>query len=421
MSDYIRKLRFFYQIQMDIFYIEGDSDEFKQQTLQQKVEDCYNINYYEAQKEYEASHQGLLDYRTDFYVWVKQIPKLDYTKYYNHEGAVMNVFKSKSTRIMKTLNLEPITYKEFIFYERTHKSAMMTFNNNFKNIEIDSFGYDFSGFYPFLLACHNFKIPIKEGKRKKFKKLKFDNLSYGIYNVKITCDSHEFKRLFMFSKEHTYTHYSLDFAYQHKDKFNIKFELVLESEYNALVYSDDKLIDSNTIFGDWYDYLNYYKRKYPKNKLVKRLMSSLWGSITSFNKVFFSDDEIDDIDMSDLNDDDKTEYKIIDTERFKDDTREYGIRTRFQCIPSSKPYKYELARLKPFLVSYARTCLGQLIIDENLVDNLVRTHTDNITLNKPHDFKNLHYKPLPEDKTSGRMTWFNCIFNSRNRPNASSS
>ena len=416
MSDNIRKLRFFYQIEMTIYYIDENDDTFKQQTLQQKTEDCYNINYFEVQKEYEASHQGLLDYRVDFYGWVKDIPKLDYTKYYNHEGAVMNIFKSKSTRVLKELSPEPITYKEFIFYESCHNSGMMTFNDNFKNVDIESYGYDFSGYYPFLLACHNFKIPIKEGKRKKLKKLKFDNLEYGMYKVKITCDSNKFKRLFMFSKENTYTHYSLEFAYTNKDKYDINFELDLDSDYNALVYSEDKLVDSSVIFKDWYDYLIGYKKKFPKNKLVKRLMSSLWGSIISFNKVFFDDDKIDDIDMSDLTDDDKTEYKIIDVRRFKDDKKEFGVRTRFEVVKSDKPYKYELARLKPFLVSYARTCLGTLIIDENLVDDVVRTHTDNITLNIPHSFDNLHYKPLAEDKTSGKLTWYNCIYNSRNRP-----
>ena len=116
-----RIARFFYQDGMTIYFIEENNDELKTQTLQQKVEDCYDINYFEAQKEYEASHQGLLSYRTDFYEWSQQIPNINYAKYYNHEGAVMNVFKAKSTKILRELNPEPITYKEFLFYESCHK------------------------------------------------------------------------------------------------------------------------------------------------------------------------------------------------------------------------------------------------------------------------------------------------------------
>ena len=51
--------------------------------------------------------------------------------------------------------------------------------------------------------------------------------------------------------------------------------------------------------------------------------------------------------------------------------------------------------------------MSNLILSENLLDCLIRTHTDNITLTRPHNFTHLKYYPLPEDKTTGLITWSN--------------
>jgi hypothetical protein len=186
-------------------------------------------------------------------------------------------------------------------------------------------------------------------------------------------------------------------------------ELVVDGNYNATIYSEDKLVKSKDVFGKWFNDLSELKQKYPKNKLVKRLMSSLWGSLTAFNRKFYEDDFFD-LDVSEITDNDETEYKLIDEKHYKDNSKEFGVRTVYCVIPSNQPYKNNLARLKPFLVSYCRSYVARRIIKENLLDNVIRIHTDGIMLNKPHDFTHLKYYPKPEDKTTGKIHFENVIF-----------
>ena len=46
---------------------------------------------------------------------------------------------------------------------------------------------------------------------------------------------------------------------------------------------------------------------------------------------------------------------------------------------------------------------------ENILDKVVRIHTDGIVLNKEHDFTHIKYHPTPEDKTTGKMIFKNVI------------
>ncbi len=400
--------RYFYKSGNIIYYIEETGNELKEQTIKEKCK-VYGINYYEAQKEYIKDLNGLLQYREDFNIWAKEIEtEINYTKYFNHESAVSMVFRRFATRELNKLKTEDIDYKEFVFLENCYNGSLQTFDKDFEDEEINSFGYDFSGYYPTILSESNdFKFPIQQGKRKTIKKLKFDNLKYGIYKVKITSDNKDFRKIFGYSKQNLYTHYCLLFAYKNKDRFNINIELLSDDKYNCIVWTEDKLVSSKLIFGKWFSFLKELKIKYPKNKLVKRLTSSLWGSITKFKREFFEDDEFFELDVSRVKDSKETEYKLIKEKTYKDDTKELGIRTVYEVVKSINPYDNNLARLKPFFTSYTRNYKSNLILDENLLDCLIRTHTDNITLTRPHNFTHLKYYPLPEDKTSGLITWSN--------------
>lgn len=399
--------RYFYKSGNIIYYIEETGNELKEQTIKEKCK-VYGINYYEAQKEYIKILNGLLLYREDFNKWAEETEnEINYKKYFNHESAVIMVFRRFATRELNKLKTEDIIYKEFVFLENCYNGSLQTFDDKYKDVELESFGNDFSGYYPTLLAESDFKFPIQQGKRKKIKKLKFDNLEYGIYKVKITSDNKDFRKIFGYSKQNLYTHYCLLFAYKNKDRFNINIELLSDDKYNCIVWTEDKLVSSKLIFGKWFSFLKELKIKYPKNKLVKRLSSSLWGSITKFKREFFEDDDFFELDVSRVKDSKQTEYKLIKEKTYKDDTKELGIRTVYEVVKSINPYDNNLARLKPFFTSYTRNYMSNLILDENLLDCLIRTHTDNITLTRPHNFTHLKYYPLPEDKTTGLITWSN--------------
>jgi len=395
--------RYFYQIDQDVYYIDDFTNQLNKEVVYKK--DILNYSYFEAGKDYETNLESLLKYRTDFNKCNNECYSLNYKKYYNHESAVMMTFQKKSSNILKTLNLEPITFKEFIFMESTSNGGLINLDPDFANKTIQCFGYDFSAFYPNLLSNTDLQVPIKEGKRYKIKSLKWDKLRFGIYRVKITSDSKRFKKIFSFSKNNYYTHYSLLFAYRNQTKFSVSIELIIDGEYNALLWDEDKLVNTSTIFRDWFDYLNNLKSKFPKNMLVKRLMSSLWGTLISYKREFVEDENLFELDVSELDDPDHTEYKLLSERRYMDSNKD--IRTVYQIIKSSEPYKNNLARLKPFIVSYGRTMIGDLIISEDIIDDVVRIHTDGICLYKKYDFTHLQYYPKPEDKTTGHIIWNN--------------
>jgi hypothetical protein len=58
---------------------------------------------------------------------------------------------------------------------------------------------------------------------------------------------------------------------------------LVQQKNNAYIYNDEDLISGCSYFGHWYDSLINLKKKYPKNILVKHLLSSLWGHISEYN------------------------------------------------------------------------------------------------------------------------------------------
>jgi hypothetical protein len=77
---------------------------------------------------------------------------------------------------------------------------------------------------------------------------------------------------FNYSRDNVYTHYSLLDAIKHQQEFNIKINLNNDLEHNAYLYEDSDLIYTKDVFGTWFNELNAFKQKHPKNKLIKHLM-----------------------------------------------------------------------------------------------------------------------------------------------------
>jgi hypothetical protein len=427
-------IRFFYQVATNIFYInDGDDNELKQETV--KTKEIKQYNYFEAFNTYDCSLDGLKKYRDDFNTWSLELKDIDnamsinYKKYYNHESAVLCIFGMRSTKYLKSMNMENITFNEFCIYEMCNNGALMTLSSVYNDKTVKSFGYDYSSYYPTLLSSNfhtsqykkvgqsfmddDFKIPIKQGKlstiRLKFHKVDFDysKLKYGIYKCVIKCENQDFKKVFAFNKNNCYTHYDIKFACKYRTEYGINIRLEL-GEDNALIYEEEDLIYSHDIFKDWYYDLSKLKKAYPKNKLLKHVFSSLWGSLIRFEREFIEGDEIYNIDASDIDSKENTAYKIINEKYYKCDNNDLECKTLYECIKSDKPYSNNLARLKPFFTSFSRVNIGELCIKENILNNVIRVHTDNITLNKPYDFTtHLKYYPLPEDKTTGTFLWKN--------------
>ena len=393
--------KFYYQEGLKIYSMDLCSTEVKEESLDAKTKPGYNC--YELFKDYTADKEGIQKYMNDFDNWVNELKPhgLNYEKYFTHGCAVNKVFMSKAREQIDGLQLDTISFKEAFFFEQCSNGGIISLDDTYKNKVIDAYGYDFSAFYPNMLL--KIILATKQGKRKKIKTIDYNNLRYGIYRVKITTDDQRFKKIFSFSRNNFYTHYSLKLAHKYKDIFNINMELIIDDKYNALIYDDENLVQSKEVFQTWFNFLSDLKQKFPKNKLIKHLMSSLWGHITQYNRKFFSDEDFADLDFSDITEDEKTEYKLLYIKRFVDETQEFGVKSRYEMVPTEQPYLNNLARIKPFLVSYCRSYVADLIMKENILDNVVRIHTDGIVLNKQHDFTHLKYYPKPEDKTTGKI------------------
>lgn len=407
MSD---SIRFYYKENDKIYYITERSDELQTGNVREMYKNN-RFHYYEAFKGYETSREGLVKFHEDFKMWCEEINVVvDYAKYHSHSDAVKMTFQRFSTNILKNIEVEDISIFECYYMEKCNNGGWIKFDDQYKNKITPSYGYDQSSFYPWLLANSSFKFPIKKGKRYCIDYLDFDNLDYGIYNVKILCDHKDFKKFFVFSKTGYYTHYDLLLAHKYQEQYDVVIELQVDEDEtpNCLLYEETDLIDSRIIFNNWYERLIRVKNVYPKNKLIKHLLSSLWGHIIKFNRIFTDNEEkFFDLDITRMSDPKKSKYKLLKIDCFKTGSSVDDYRTRYEYIEYKKAYSNNLARLKPFFTAYARNWMQNLVLDEGLLDCLIRTHTDNITLTKQHDFSHLPYHPIPEKKTTGNIRWEN--------------
>ena len=261
--------------------------------------------------------------------------------------------------------------------------------------ETESFSYDKSSYYPRMLADPNFEIPTCEGSEHHFKELP-KILKCGIYRCQITCKNDDFKKLFAFSKNSAYTHYSLKTALKFKDEYNVSIELIQDDKPNAYIY--DHVTTGDKIFKKWFNVLFSIKKKYPKNKLIKHLMSSLWGSLSYINVFNQTEQQINNNKL-DVSIDYEADYTII--KHVISEGREY-----YKLQNHKNPYKNNI-RLKPFLVSYGRYLMTD-VINEN-IDSVIRVQTDSVTFNiNMDDIILTKYKDMVfENKSSGLINWIN--------------
>lgn len=177
-----------------------------------------------------------------------------------------------------------------------------------------------------------------------------------------------------------------------------------------MLYDDG--IACKEIFKNWYKKTTDLRTNY-KNMLSKHLQTSLWGSLVKMKKSYYTEEEYKELDVCD---DGKSQFYPVGDTLFachsaklqrSDFTPLYH---RFECIDISKPYKTSFARLKPFLLSLSRNVVGNTIIKNNILVNVIRIHTDGIVLNREFDFTKfeiLGLIPIAEEKTSGLINWIN--------------
>ena len=353
-----------------------------------RLPEANEVHHYEVFKGFDATDEGLMNFKTSLIKWNEELQnndilKIDWFRYYTNFTAVEMTFKRLAKG--KHEHQEPIDKTEYTWIESTHNGGLTYCN---KGIH-DSYGYDYQSFYPSLMSQYKFILPTKKGAEIFLTEMP-EEISLGFYRVKITSTHKHATKLFAFSPNHVYNNISLDHAMELKDEFDFNIELIIDDAPNAYIYP--KGARASTVFGKWFDTLMNIKIKYPKNKLIKHLMSSLWGSLSSGNNITKTWKEIEEEGLS-VSIDNEADYKIANY--IKTNTQEYY---KLTCM--HQPYKHNF-RLKSFLTAYGRVKITEVIMAD--VESVLRVHTDGVVFNKKMKF-NLQ-RLIVEDKTTGKINW----------------
>jgi hypothetical protein len=134
------------------------------------------------------------------------------------------------------------------------------------------FVYDIISMYPSLEKNSKVLFPIKRGCFQFITPEIFDQLTfyqYGIYKCEIAYDKAK-EKLFKWNFDGYYTHFDLNLA-----KLLNLLVKINETGPNALIYTRDKLISGNTLFGKYVDLIFPLKEQGLLD--AKILLNKLWG------------------------------------------------------------------------------------------------------------------------------------------------
>ena len=394
----------------EICYITDDCDDLQKIVFEENIRSSYhftNKNYFRGYENDDL--ETLIKFKKDYNDWINQITsvvlytdegkkyRINPKHYQNLKTAVRKIvfnFSKISEKECKTY-ISDIDKDEYLILKNCYNAGLMTYNSEKANKPMDIYGYDFSSMYPDRL---NFiSIPKARGKKIILDKLDFDNLESGIYRVQINYSNPKFKLLFGFSEENHYHSSTLRNIYKHVELFGLTFKLLEPDEYysyNAYVYQNSEYVNCSDIFNEWFSSMKRIRAQCSKtNQLIKYLLSSSWGVLTETKKIQIGFDEMELYDT-----DNKYYYK---------ETNEKGhILIDYNDIAYSKG----LYRIKTILTSSVRNLMMNYAIKNEIINKIVRIHTDSYMLTSPHIFHiprnickrtNEMIKPNPENKSTG--------------------
>jgi hypothetical protein len=303
--------------------------------------------------------------------------------------AIENIFKKYSKGNYE--DIEPVLEIENKYFELCNQGGL-TYCEKYQG---PCYGYDFNSAYPRVMSSNVFTIPVTDGEESYVdlhRQLTTNaKLKYGMYYCQITSTNPDSKKVFAFSKHHVYTHYSIKFAYDNRKQFDFQFAFYdKEDGLNCYIYQDRGLRYGNKIFGQWFKNLSQLRELFPKNKLLKHLLSSAWGHLSKAKSLIRTFEQIQE-EKIDVGNDTSAHYRIH--KHIVNENSDYYI-----LYNNRDPFHYSVARFKPFLTSYARNRIAKVgLID---VANIVRIHTDAVVFKTPQLMGCIKHI-YPEEKTTG--------------------
>lgn len=273
-------------------------------------------------------------------------------------------FKNTSLQLFETLTRyiptpDAITYEEKEWIEKATKGALI-FSEEYQG---PGFKYDVKSRYPSIM-CSSYLVPIKQGKFETWTEEMFNEYEEwfptGIYRCVVNkSGDRTTDRLFRFNQSNYYTSNAL----KHAKFLKLEIELIVDGDFNALLYPKDLCMCSSEIFKDFVDYM--YPLKQKSIPYAKDILNRLWGALVESNdrRIIIN----------------KNDPKLIEYEK-----RDISIvsikpsRNKDEVIvdicDNDNFYKSGFARMKPFLLDKAKYWMATLVFDYK--DNLKRFHTD---------------------------------------------
>lgn len=389
--------------------------------MNDKLENRYTLDYsigkyFPMNSAYKKCDKDLYTFRDErvkengdiVTYWVRKsdgsLSKFNLFKYYSVQKAIYNfAFSCSDQDIIKSM--APIRTREFELLENCLSCGLISLEKLIQGVFINSYGYDFEKFYYHMMR--KIRVPMSPPIFQVILELDFNNLKFGIYRVKVICDSKKFWNIFKFNNQHHYNYTTLKSLYKAKDKYNITFKLLEPDElYNYNFVHYEQTVELKVVFKHWFKAFDDLLKKFKGNTLIKTYVSQTWSTLSKYKKIRVSEE-------------DACEYSFGHIDKVATHKYEYyslgyenGI---FEFVNPDDAYEYKgLGRIKAFITEFSRNYMFNIINNNNLEKYVVRIQTDSVSFSKPVDFPSLKpkldYYPIPEGKTTGAMTYYTANF-----------
>jgi hypothetical protein len=98
-------------------------------------------------------------------------------------------------KTLENCYIEDVSIIEYDFIEKCYNAGIMFLEEKYKMKTIQSYGYDYSSFYPNVLMNDKMLLPTRQGRKTFLQELDYSNLQYGIYRVNITSSNQNIKKV----------------------------------------------------------------------------------------------------------------------------------------------------------------------------------------------------------------------------------
>ena len=306
--------------------------------------------------------------------------------YRSHHTNILSFYNAyKGTLACNHLKtLEDIDINEHNVIEQCYNGGL-SFFHGIKNQEYEVLTYDFKMSYPKLMSgtltlfkqTMLFDVPLSKPTyhdtytiRRSTKTNKYiANLQTGLYYCEF--DKTTLNNSFIFQcKNNYYTDTELNYIISQQTE---------ETEFitgPCAIY--ERCADGSQIFNAWFNRVSDLKKEMPNNGLVKMLASSLWGHLSNRSYKWYTNAEITPEMIIAVNKEDITENH---THLWIDEIEKQDGSPLYKLLTIQKPYKHNLARIKPFITAIQRVALYKILEHFN-EDQILRYNTDSISFNK---------------------------------------